>query len=145
MNRIMKRMALPVGAAVVLGTTGFAFMAANTLDTSYAGDSGIKTVSGYAISNVHYVTGGYVAGVGDNTIQAVQFKLDHPAAPINVNAVLGDAHGGHTYAKCSTPSAADDATTVSDPSETWTCAVSFPPNGLVTTASINSLRISTAQ
>ena len=38
MNRVMKRMALPVGAALILGSSGFAYMASNGVERSYAGE-----------------------------------------------------------------------------------------------------------
>lgn len=51
MNRTIKRLAIPLGAAAILGTSGFAFMASNTFsNTPGAGDSSIAA-SGYNISN----------------------------------------------------------------------------------------------
>lgn len=54
MNRIIKRMALPLGAATVLGTTGFAFMASNAVDVSHTGE-GVHSVGGFTIENISYV------------------------------------------------------------------------------------------
>jgi len=53
MTRTMKRLALPLGAAAILGTSGFAFMASNSVAPSYAGD-GVNTVSGFSITNISY-------------------------------------------------------------------------------------------
>jgi hypothetical protein len=47
-------MVLPLVAAVAVGTSGFAFMAQNTLGASYAG-IGTETVTGYNVSNISYV------------------------------------------------------------------------------------------
>lgn len=54
MNRIMKRMALPVGAAIILGSSGFAFMASNTFAASPGAGAGSVAVSGYQVDNIHF-------------------------------------------------------------------------------------------
>lgn len=51
MNRIVKRLAIPLGAAAIIGTSGFAFMASNTVSPSYAGE-GLSTVSGYTVTGI---------------------------------------------------------------------------------------------
>jgi hypothetical protein len=57
MNRIMKRMALPIGAAIVLGSSGFAFMASNSVAASYAGQ-GQSDIAGFSVSNISYHSDG---------------------------------------------------------------------------------------
>lgn len=54
MNRTLKRLALPIGVAAVLGTTGFAFMSSNAFQsTPGAGDSAVAA-SGYTITNISH-------------------------------------------------------------------------------------------
>ncbi|MGN6782477.1 MAG: hypothetical protein ACTHJH_13330 [Marmoricola sp.] len=84
MNRITKRLALPVVAAAVLGTSGYAFMASNSQPTSFAGQ-GLSTVAGYNVSNIHYdlVTDmGHNGDLATSSIQYVEFTLDHPAKTV---------------------------------------------------------------
>src|SRR5690242_15269988 len=54
-NRIIKRMAVPVGAAIILGSSGFAFMASNTVAQSFVGE-GQGDIAGYAVSGTSYHT-----------------------------------------------------------------------------------------
>lgn len=77
----MKRMALPIGGAIVLGSAGFAFMATNGVPTTMAGE-GTGQVVGYSVSNVHYELG-YSGGVGANRIDAVSFDLNAPASAVD--------------------------------------------------------------
>ena len=53
MNRIIKRLAVPLSAAAVLGTAGFAYMASNSVAPSYAGQ-GTGTISGFVVSDISY-------------------------------------------------------------------------------------------
>lgn len=57
MNRIIKRLAVPLSAAAVLGTAGFAYMASNSVDPSYAG-TGTSTISGFNVTNISYYSDG---------------------------------------------------------------------------------------
>lgn len=50
MNRKLKTLALPIGAAVVLGTSGFAYMASNTVNPTNAGE-GQGNVYGYTVDH----------------------------------------------------------------------------------------------
>jgi hypothetical protein len=54
MNRTMKRMALPIGAALILGSSGFAYMASNTFADVPGAGAGTTPISGYQISDVHF-------------------------------------------------------------------------------------------
>ena len=51
MNRTMKRMALPIGAALILGSSGFAYMASNAVDHTSLGQ-GSAPVTGYAVTDI---------------------------------------------------------------------------------------------
>lgn len=88
MNRTFKRLVMPIGAAVVIGTSGFAFMASNTLATSSAG-SGTALVAGYDVTNVKYAT-----DPDNNYVTALSFTLDKVANPSNVKATIYHAPGG---------------------------------------------------
>lgn len=88
MNRTVRKLALPIGAAVVVGTSGFAFMAQSTVAPSYAGQ-GRGSISGFNVTDVHYA---YVDNAGNpnlDYIKSVTFTLDHHAsrasAQINPN------------------------------------------------------------
>ncbi|MGH3497102.1 MAG: hypothetical protein ACRDP1_06535 [Nocardioidaceae bacterium] len=74
MNRLMKRVALPIGAAIMLGTTGFAFMASNSVAPSNAG-VGSGAISGYNVRNVHYAIVDNPNTPGGTYIQQVSFTL----------------------------------------------------------------------
>ena len=53
MNRIVKRLAVPLSAAAVLGTAGFAYMAGGTVAPSTAGLVH-SAISGINVESVHY-------------------------------------------------------------------------------------------
>lgn len=76
------RLLLVGGGAVVLATAGFAYMASNTVASSYAGE-GSGTVSGYNVSAIHYTTQDPPSPLGQGfvTITAVTFILTEQAAP----------------------------------------------------------------
>lgn len=86
MKRIGRKLAVPAfGIAVAAG--GFAFLASNSVPTSYAGE-GSSSVSGYTVSNIHYTTVPDDESAGYTQITAVTFKLDHQADPGQVFANL---------------------------------------------------------
>jgi hypothetical protein len=63
-----------LGSAVLagaIGIAGFAFTASNTVPDTKAGD-GEKAVTGYAVTNVHYV----LDGTNPTKANAVKFTLD---------------------------------------------------------------------
>jgi hypothetical protein len=93
MRSIVRRVALPIGAAVVLGTGGFAFMASNTVAVSYAGSGG-NAIGGYHVTDIHFVT---TLNPDHGVIDAVDFNLDHPADPNNLEAIINDINGGAQY------------------------------------------------
>lgn len=126
MNRIVKRMAVPVGAAIILGSSGFAFMASNTFvhSASFAGE-GSQTISGYTVDNVHYMTGKYVDSVPGYEITGVQFTLNAAASPDNVYVTVYDAKGGHAYDGCNV-----------SPAGLWTCENAY--NNLTNLAQVDS-------
>ena len=111
MNRIMKRAALPVGAALILGSSGFAFMATNTGLVSAAGN-GSNVISGYNVTDIHYklVPDAFSPfEAGQESIQRVTFTLDKPAT--TVRAYVNDK----VFPVCGTPTANAGGTF------TWTC------------------------
>lgn len=94
MNRIIKRLAVPLSAAAVLGTAGFAYMASNTVGTTYAGE-GSGTISGYKLLDYHYNIGGG-GSWGPTTIDSVNITLDNPAH--NAMVRITDTNGlVHSY------------------------------------------------
>lgn len=123
MNRIMKRVALPIGAAVVLGTTGFAFMASNAVPQTFAG-AGEGQISGYTVSNITYNT--FAAYGGDAYVKSVTFTLDQPAKASNVGAYI-DANDGttsHRYTNCTNNGGTATSAT------TFTCLPTANPENL---------------
>jgi hypothetical protein len=104
MNRIVKRLAVPLSAAAILGTAGFAYMATNTVGESYAG-GGANQISGYTVSNISYgAKGGYIG--------SVSFSLSAPAKASNVDAKVQQGKGGPSYGfpTCVTNSGSDVGT-----------------------------------
>jgi hypothetical protein len=93
MNRIMKRMALPVGAAIVLGSSGFAFMAQATVPETFAGQ-GQNVIDAANVSNVHYAVHDHGVNYIDNDISSVTFTLDK--APVNGQTVYAVIQDGNT-------------------------------------------------
>jgi hypothetical protein len=107
MRSIVRRVALPIGAAVVLGSSGFAFMAVNGVSGTHAG-AGEAVISGYNVSDVHY---NYIDNPGNphlNYIKSVSFALDHKAsrasAQIHINqntwvpyTDCGSSDGGYSW------------------------------------------------
>lgn len=133
MNRMIKRMVIPVGAAIALGSSGFAFMASNSVPLSRAGD-GTGVISGYNVSNIHYTTlGDWQPGNGNNHISAVSFALDHAATPSNVRALVSDVNGGHVYYKCS------------ESANLWTCNFTGGQNSMAQMGTATKLEVTAAQ
>jgi hypothetical protein len=93
----------------VLATSGFAFMASNTVGTSYAGQ-GRGAIAGYTVSDVHYA---FVNDTGNNPnldyIKSVTFTLDHHAG--SATADINNNQSWVPYHDCS-----------SSDGYTWTCA-----------------------
>lgn len=136
MNRMIKRMAVPVGAAIVLGSSGFAFMASNSVPETFNG-SGSGTISGYTVYDVHYVL-----DPSNLKIDGVQFNLNHAADADNIRAAINDGNGSHVYNNCANISGGGSHPA---PSGTrWNCdfsggaggnAVDYSSNKLIVTAS----------
>jgi len=109
MNRTIKRLAIPLAGAAVVGSSGFAFMASNTLTgDNYAGN-GRAAISGYTVSGVHY---NYVDNAGNpnlDYIKSVTFTLDHKAS--RASAQINNNQTWVPYTACSSADA-----------YTWTCA-----------------------
>ncbi len=75
------RLLYPLLLALVLAAVTFAYAAANTVPASYAGD-GSNTISGYTVSNVHYV----LDTTNPAVISAVEFTLTggNPAQTVKI-------------------------------------------------------------
>jgi len=84
------RLFYPLLIALVLAAVTFAYAAANTVPPSSAGD-GSNTISGYTVSNVHYVLDTTNPGV----ISAVEFTLSGANTPQTVKIQL--VNGGGWY------------------------------------------------
>jgi hypothetical protein len=117
MRSIVRRVALPIGAAVVLGSGGFAFMAVNGVPGTHVG-SGEADISGYNVSNVHYT----YADVDDNPelsyIKTVAFTLDHAASQVSAHIKAGpDLQPWVPYDNC-----------VNTSGSMWTCSASSGHN-----------------
>lgn len=118
-NRIIKRMAVPVGAAIILGSSGFAFMATNSVPLTHAG-SGDNTISGYTVSGVSY---NYVDDDSDpdlSYIKSVTFTLDHAANQVSAHIKDGtrtSAQPWVPYDSC-----------VTSNNYTWTCSANTGSN-----------------
>jgi hypothetical protein len=87
MNRTLRKVAIP-GVGLVLATSGFAFMASNTIGVSHAG-SGEAAVAGYAVSGITYtIDTGHIGAFSENSanIASVSFVLDNPALTANTTA-----------------------------------------------------------
>lgn len=87
MNRTIKRLALPLGAAVVLGTAGFGYMASNTLAVTPNNGEVVTSVSGDTISSFGSTTcaetGGYHAA---NAVPTDTCGVSFYAAPKQAGA-----------------------------------------------------------
>lgn len=140
MNRITKRLALPVVAAAVLGTSGYAFMASNTVPATFAGQGG-HVISGSTVSNVHYLlkdngTQSSSTGGTDMYISGVEFTIDHPMQQgQTVYATVASDNSGYgiatKYANCTGGTDSNGATS------TYTCTLGSNGN---TSGSMQALR-----
>src|SRR3954462_11912845 len=81
-NRRM-RIVLVLVAASAIAFGAFAYMASNTVPTSYAGD-GQGTISGYQVSSVHYQL-----NTDPTKMDGVTFTLDNAAADVRVSVDHG--------------------------------------------------------
>jgi hypothetical protein len=117
MRSIVRRVALPIGAAVVLGSSGFAFMAVNGVPGTHAG-SGEADISGYNVSNVHYAYVDNDANPEGSYIKSVTFTLDHAASQVSAHIKAGPgAQPWIPYDTCANTSGS-----------TWTCTASTGMN-----------------
>lgn len=138
MNRTIKRLALPLGAAVVLGTTGFAFMAGGNINQTYAGTN-TGTIAAFTVSGVHYTLHNNASSghgsPGDEYISAVSFNLDQPASTNGMAAFVKNGTGALSttrYGNCV-------ANTTG--AQQYTCTISHQPSG---TSDANEAPLTTA-
>jgi hypothetical protein len=73
------RLAIALVAVGAIASGAYAFMASNTVPTSYAGD-GQGTISGFVVSSVHYAL-----DTDPTKMDSVAFTLDHPAGDVRVS------------------------------------------------------------
>ena len=104
--------------ALILTVATFAFAAANTMPTTTSAGDGERTISGYTITNVHYV----LNSSNPANIQTVTFTI----APTTANDIQIQLVSGGTWIDACTNS-----------SGTVTCDVA----GAVTALAANNLRI----
>lgn len=132
MNNTVKRIALPLGAAVVIGSSGFAFMASNSVPETRAGD-GSNVITGYTVSNVDYDT-------DNGRIIALRFDLDGAAKASNVKAYVRSTQPTNengTYDNCRQTGASGSTTS-------WFCDQN-PGQVTATVARAEGLRVIAAQ
>ncbi|HET7386934.1 MAG TPA: hypothetical protein VFJ19_09765 [Nocardioidaceae bacterium] len=138
MNRIVKRMALPVGAAIILGSSGFAFMAGNTVPDSAAG-AGTGDILPYDVSSVQYDYTTSGPGADQQHITSVTFTLNHSANPGKVKAYIefptSQGQSYWDYFNCNERGTAG--------SGVWTCTPST--GGSATLSGANKLVVLAAQ
>lgn len=115
------RVAYAVVFALILAALTFAYAAANTVPGSYAGD-GTGSISGYTVSNVHYV----LDGSNPANIAQVTFTLNNPATDVRIQL------DGGSWVTCNV--------VVSGSTTNATCNVSG-----VSVAAANNLRIVAVQ
>lgn len=97
MNRITKRLALPVVAAAVLGTSGYAFMASNSVPDTFAGQ-GQGVINPANVTNVHYTIADHGSNYVDEEIRAVSFTVDKAAVSgQTIYAVVQDGSTNNHY------------------------------------------------
>jgi hypothetical protein len=101
MNRKMKRLILPVGAAAIIGTSGFAYMANVNIPDSHVGQ-GVGTVSDYNASHITYqtTTVDQESGPPITVIPKLTFTLDHYSKASNVDAFLSGGCSTWSYRSC---------------------------------------------
>lgn len=136
MNRKVKRLIIPAAAAAILGTSGFAYMATNTVAPSFAG-SGNGSISGYHVTNLAYTTDNQ-----QNYITSVSFDLNHYANPANVKAVTHDG----TAADDRVYGGQNPCTETGNSNGTFHYACGpETPNAYANVATVNSITVNAAQ
>lgn len=131
MNRIVKRMAVPVGAAIILGSSGFAFMASNGVLPSSLGE-GQGSISGFEVSDISYYTSG-----GDLTY--VNFYADpyaaHTSSSDPANAEI--TFDGNNWYTCERNAGMAGLDRSKDPEAHFTCDL----RGKGVPATVNAIRV----
>ena len=141
MNRTVKRLAIPIGVAAALGTSGFAYMASNTVSTSHAGQ-GSGSVAGYNVYDVHYPAAGLVAlpttkpGDSQNGVTQVSFKVSPDNAgfaAVDLYDSNGNLLGGGGASNCS------------ESGGVWTCTVGDGNNNPIPVTEIADVDVEAVQ
>jgi hypothetical protein len=130
MHSRLIRFAVAFGAAGAVAGGAYAFTAANTVPTSNAG-AGSGAVSGYTVTNVHYVLNATTpANVDSLTFNVSPVIPSTGSGKVIVQATL--SAGGPDTFTCATNTAGD----------TVTCATTSPQ---LTAATLTSLTVVAAQ
>src|SRR4051794_40646507 len=75
MNSLLRKLAVPVGAAVMAGT-GFAYLSGGTSSASYASQS-VSQIGSYATYNVHFGIGDVAGQIGYVSFDAIPSDGSH--------------------------------------------------------------------
>jgi len=102
-------------AMLVFATAAFAFAAANTVPTSYAGE-GSATISGYTVTNLVY----NLNATNASNIDSVTFTLSAAATNVRASLVPG------TFYNCTNTSG-----------NNWSCATTSPQATVAAASSLN--------
>ena len=121
---------------MILGTSGFAFMAQNVQQPSSAGASS-AAVNGYDVNDIHYLACGSRAPIAlTGNFCEVQFKLvPQGGSTANTGTNVQAGVNGGNFRGCRY-----DGAPGSNQGTLWTC-----PIDSVRTANLNSLQVSAAQ
>jgi hypothetical protein len=91
MNKLIRKLAVPVGAAIVAGT-GFAYLSSGASSASYASQS-VSTVGSYATYNVNYGIGDTPGVIGYVKFSAVPADNSH-AEQADASTAMVQFNGG---------------------------------------------------
>ena len=83
-NRKNLKTLLVIALVVLVAGATYAFTASNTVPGSKAG-SGSGAISGYTVSNIHYV----INAADPTKMDSVSFNLDAPAGDVQVSLLAG--------------------------------------------------------
>ncbi len=136
---MLSRRLLMWGGAAAVASAGFAFMATNSVPTTYAGQ-GQGTISGYAVSNVHYSDAtGDPASPSGWAINGVTFDLAPAGAPaINVHAYIQAGSQWFDYSSCTVTGAGSGYTQ-------YSCSRGSGSNPEAPEGPANTLEVTAAQ
>jgi hypothetical protein len=135
MSRLVQFL-LPIGGAVLLGGSAYAFMATNNVPVSGAGQ-GQNTISGYSVTDIHYTL-----GPQGQHIKQVSFSLtpmlDGAGAATSAYAWFnGPGPGPLGPAPPGGPEYICNLTAVNNVVTTWTCSTRGPGQSVQPAETLN--------